>query len=61
MSSYTPKKALIVGTVRNAEKNVGQDVKRILSAIENSVTAQVFIVESDSNDEFLIQISQTYL
>ena len=50
MSSYTPKKALIVGTVRNAEKNVGQDVKRILSAIENCVTAQVFIVESDSND-----------
>ena len=50
MSSYTPKKALIVGTVRNAEKNVSQDVKRLLSAIEDSIPAQVFIVESDSND-----------
>lgn len=53
MSSYVPKKALIVGTVRNAERNVIKDITRILQAIENIVPASAFIVESDSDDATL--------
>ena len=45
------KKALLVGTVRNAASFVVGDVSRILDSLEKLMPAMAFIVESDSTDD----------
>ena len=44
------RKALLVGTVRNAANFVVEDVSRILNSLEKLMPSMAFIVESDSKD-----------
>jgi len=52
------RKALVVGTVRNAQKNVIPDIQRIMSALEGIYPTLGFVVESDSSDETLEKLSK---
>lgn len=45
------RRALVVGTVRNASKFVTADISRIIQALEPIIPALAFIVESDSEDD----------
>lgn len=45
------RRALVVGTVRNASKFITSDISRIMQALDPIVTTLAFIVESDSNDD----------
>jgi hypothetical protein len=47
------KKVLIVGTVRNAEKNVVADLNRIIAAFEPYMSVMCLVIESDSQDKTL--------
>ena len=47
------KKVLIVGTVRNAEKNVVVDLRRIIAAFEPFMNVMCLVIESDSQDKTL--------
>jgi hypothetical protein len=51
-------KALVVGTVRNAQKNVIPDIQRIMSALEDIYPTLGFVVESDSSDETIENLSK---
>ena len=44
------RRALVVGTVRNASKYVADDIIRIIEAIDPIIPAVAFVVESDSDD-----------
>ena len=52
------KKAVIVGTVRNAERNVCNDVRRIIGAFENHLEVLCLVVESDSSDKTLEELDK---
>ena len=45
------RRALVVGTVRNASKFVTADISRIIQALEPIIPAFAFVVESDSEDD----------
>jgi len=52
------KKALVVGTVRNAQNNVIPDLLRIMEALEAILPTACFVVESDSSDETVKRLSE---
>ena len=52
------RKALVVGTVRNAQKNVIPDIQRIMIALEDIYPTLGFVVESDSSDETIEKLSK---
>lgn len=49
--ALTFRRALVVGTVRNASKFVTSDISRIIQALDPIIPTVAFIVESDSNDD----------
>lgn len=49
--AITFRRALVVGTVRNASKFVTSDISRIMQALDPIIPTVAFIVESDSNDD----------
>lgn len=49
--AITFRRALLVGTVRNASKFVTSDISRIMQALDPIIPTVAFIVESDSNDD----------
>ena len=46
-------RAIVVGTVRNASKNIINDLLRITDALSEIMPTSAFVVESDSNDNTL--------
>jgi hypothetical protein len=58
MGSTAFKKALVVGTVRNAQNNVIPDLLRIMEALEATLPTACFVVESDSSDETVKRLSE---
>ena len=50
-TAFPYRRALVVGTVRNASKYVTADVSRIIKALDPIIPVVAFIVESDSNDD----------
>lgn len=54
----TYRRVLLVGTVRNASKYVASDITRIIQALDPIVPAVAFIVESDSNDDTVEQLTK---
>jgi hypothetical protein len=43
-------RALVVGTARNASRNIGADLLRIVNSLEAILPTSAFVVESDSED-----------
>jgi hypothetical protein len=52
------KKALVVGTVRNASANMDSDILRIINALEEILPTKAFIVESDSSDDTVTKLTE---
>jgi hypothetical protein len=51
-------KALVVGTVRNAEDNIVRDLQKIMNALEELVPTLSFVIESDSSDSTLSKLAE---
>jgi hypothetical protein len=52
------RRALLVGTVRNASKFVGPDITRILNSFNALIPTVAFIVESDSEDDTIRELEE---
>lgn len=50
------KSILIVGTVRNVEKTITNEIKRCLKALNDFKNTSFYIVESDSSDNTLVKL-----
>jgi hypothetical protein len=53
----TFRRALVVGTVRNASKFVASDISRIIQALDPIIPTVAFIVESDSSDKTIEKLT----
>ena len=55
--ALTFRRALVVGTVRNASKFVTSDLSRIIQALDPIIPTVAFVVESDSDDDTIEQLT----
>ncbi len=48
--------ALVVGVARNCEKTIAEEYKRLKNALKRFTNLSFYIVESDSNDDTVVQL-----
>ena len=52
------RRAVLVGTARNLEKSLPKEIPKLIESLETEFELKVFIVESDSDDSTIMELSR---